>query len=60
MTDNTVSDKTSTEFTRQRAIDARLDRTLFTLSAEQFEIFQKALDEPAAPTDKLKKLFSQT
>lgn len=54
--------KTRTEFilesARQHAIDVLLDRRLFTLGGAQMTAFLKALDEPAPPNAKLKKLMA--
>ena len=57
-----VVGKSRTEFVlesaRKHAIDVLLDQRLFVLPATQFEAFQRALDNPAEPTNKLKELMS--
>lgn len=45
------------ESARQQAIDVLLDQTVFNLSAEQAEVFARALDNPPAPTAKLRELM---
>lgn len=54
--------KTRTEFilesARKHAIDVLLDRRLFALGGAQMTAFLKALDEPAPPNAKLKKLMA--
>ena len=48
------------ETSRAQAVDIVLDQRLFTLSAEQYDAFARALDEKPAPNDKLKRLMSRT
>lgn len=45
------------ESAREHAIDVLLDQTVFNLSAEQAEAFAQVLDNPPAPTEKLKALM---
>ena len=57
-----VLGKTRSEFilesARTHATDVLLDRRLFTLNTDQYEAFIRALEQPPAPTDKLKRLFA--
>ncbi len=57
-----VLGKTRTAFiiesSRKHAIDVLLDQRLFTLSEHQYDAFLKALDEPPAPNEKLKRLMA--
>ncbi|HEY4985585.1 MAG TPA: DUF1778 domain-containing protein [Bradyrhizobium sp.] len=46
------------ESSRKHAIDVLLDQRLFTLAEDQYDSFVKALDEPPAPNEKLKRLMS--
>jgi len=46
------------ESSRREAIDVLLDRRLFSLNESQFDAFVKALDAPAAPNAKLKRLMA--
>ena len=41
------------------AIDALLDQRLFTLSAEQYESFVRALESPPLAGEKLKQLMAR-
>jgi uncharacterized protein (DUF1778 family) len=56
-----ASGKTRTEFmleaARERAENVLLDRRYFELEEAQFEAFQRALDAPPPPNDKLRALF---
>jgi uncharacterized protein (DUF1778 family) len=56
-----ASGKTITDFVldsaTQHAVDVLLDQRLFTLDAERFEAFSRALDQPPAPNQKLKALM---
>lgn len=45
------------ESAREHAIDVLLNQTVFNLSAEQAEAFAQVLDNPPAPTEKLKELM---
>lgn len=45
------------ESAREHAIDVLLNQTVFNLSAEQAEAFAQVLDNPPAPTEKLKALM---
>jgi uncharacterized protein (DUF1778 family) len=47
------------ETASERAKDVLLDQTLFALDDKQYTRFIKALDEPALPNDKLKKLLAK-
>ncbi len=47
------------ETASERAKDVLLDQTLFALDNKQYALFIKALDEPALPNDKLKKLLAK-
>lgn len=47
------------ETASERAKDVLLDQTLFALDNEQYTQFIKALDEPALPNDKLKRLLAR-
>ena len=53
--------KTRTEFViesaRQHATDVLLDRTLHTLDGSDYGSFIEVLDNPPAPTEKLKRLL---
>lgn len=55
--------KTRTEFmvetARQQAIDVLLDQRLFSLDAEHYDDFVRALDNPPAPGPKLKALLGR-
>lgn len=42
---------------REHAVDVLLNQTVFNLSAEQAEAFARVLDNPPAPTAKLKELM---
>jgi uncharacterized protein (DUF1778 family) len=42
---------------RTHAIDVLLDRRLFVLNAEQYELFIRTLEAPPAPNQKLKRLL---
>lgn len=46
-----------TESAHKEAIDVLLDQRLFQLDTEQFDAFQRALDAPPLPNEKLKKLM---
>lgn len=54
--------KTRSEFilesARTHAIDVLLDQRLFTLNADQYEAFLRALDAPPAPNERLKQLLA--
>lgn len=45
------------ESAREHAVDVLLNQTVFNLSAEQAEAFAQVLDNPPAPTEKLKGLM---
>lgn len=45
------------ESAREHAVDVLLNQTVFNLSAEQAEAFAQVLDNPPAPTAKLKALM---
>jgi uncharacterized protein (DUF1778 family) len=45
------------ESAREQAVEVLLDQTMFNLSAEQAEAFAEVLDNPPAPTEKLKALM---
>jgi uncharacterized protein (DUF1778 family) len=45
------------ESAREHAIDVLLNQTVFNLSAEQAEAFAQVLDNPPAPTEKLRELM---
>lgn len=45
------------ESAREQAIDVLLNQTIFNLTAEQAEAFAQVLDNPPAPTQKLKALM---
>jgi uncharacterized protein (DUF1778 family) len=47
------------ESAREQAIDVLLNQTVFDLSAEQAEAFAQVLDNPPAPTEKLRKLMKR-
>lgn len=49
-----------TESARQHAVNVLLDQRLFVLSPEAFASFEKALDNPPPPNDKLKALLRRT
>ena len=57
----TALGKTRTEFmiesARREAIDVLLDQRLFTLDAERYDAFVRALDAPPAPGPKLEALM---
>lgn len=57
-----VLGKTRTAFiiesSRKHAIDVLLDQRLFSLSENQYDAFVKALDEPPASNEKLKRLMT--
>ncbi|HYS45860.1 MAG TPA: DUF1778 domain-containing protein [Rhizomicrobium sp.] len=57
-----LAGKTRTAFiiesSRRDAMDVLLDQRLFSLDAKQYGAFLKALDEPPAPNDKLKRLMA--
>jgi len=42
------------ESAREHAVDMLLNQTVFNLSADQAEAFAQALDNPPAPTEKLR------
>ena len=46
-----------TESASQNALDVLLDQCVFSLSTEQAEAFARVLDDPPAPTAKLKQLM---
>jgi uncharacterized protein (DUF1778 family) len=46
------------ESARKHAIDVLLDRRFFALDANRYAAFVRALDAPAAPNAKLRKLLS--
>jgi len=54
--------KTRTDFivesARKQAVDVLLDRTLFSLDDAQHKAFLKALDNPAPPNARLKRLMA--
>lgn len=45
------------ECAREHAVDILLNQTVFNLSADQAEAFAQALENPPAPTEKLKALM---
>jgi uncharacterized protein (DUF1778 family) len=45
------------ESAREHAIDVLLNQTVFNLSAEEAEAFAQVLENPPAPTEKLKALM---
>lgn len=45
------------ESAREHAIDVLLNQTVFNLSAEQAEAFVQVLENPPAPTEKLRELM---
>jgi uncharacterized protein (DUF1778 family) len=45
------------ESARANAVDVLLNQTVFNLSAEQAEAFARVLENPPAPTEKLKALM---
>jgi len=45
------------ESAREQAVDVLLNQTVFNLSADQAEAFAQVLDNPPAPTEKLKALM---
>ena len=57
-----VMGKSRTEFVlesaRRHAIDVLLDQRLFVLDADQHEAFMRTLENPPAPTARLKQLFA--
>lgn len=46
-----------TESASQHAVDVLLDQCVFNLNAEQAEAFARVLDDPPAPTAKLRELM---
>ncbi|HXR94311.1 MAG TPA: DUF1778 domain-containing protein [Rhizomicrobium sp.] len=56
-----VLGKTRTDFivesARSHAIDVLLDQRFFSLEARQYDAFLKALDRPAVPSRRLKRLM---
>lgn len=48
-----------TESARQHAVDVLLDQRLFVLAPEDFDAFEKALDNPPPPNDRLKALLKR-
>lgn len=46
------------ESARSHAVDIMLDQTLFNLSADAAKAFAKVLDNPPAPTEKLRQLMA--
>lgn len=46
-----------TESASQHAVDVLLDQRVFNLSADQVEAFARVLDNPPAPTEKLRELM---
>jgi uncharacterized protein (DUF1778 family) len=49
-----------TESARDHAVNVLLDQRLFVISAEAFASFERALDNPPPPNDKLKALLRRT
>jgi uncharacterized protein (DUF1778 family) len=45
------------ESAREHAVDVLLSQTVFNLSAEQAEAFARVLENPPAPTERLKALM---
>jgi uncharacterized protein (DUF1778 family) len=45
------------ESAREHAVDVLLNQTVFNLSADQAEAFAQALENPPAPTERLKRLM---
>jgi uncharacterized protein (DUF1778 family) len=45
------------ESAREQAVDVLLNQTVFNLTAEQADAFARVLDNPPAPTEKLKALM---
>lgn len=45
------------ESAREHAVDVLLNQTVFNLSAEQAEAFERVLASPPAPTEKLRELM---
>ena len=45
------------ESAREHAVDVLLNQTVFNLSADQAEAFARVLDDPPAPTEKLRALM---
>ena len=45
------------ESARKHAVDVLLNQTVFNLSAEQAEAFARVLDNPPAPTERLRELM---
>lgn len=45
------------ESAREHAVDVLLNQTVFNLSADQAEAFAQVLDNPPAPTEKLRDLM---
>lgn len=58
-----VSGTTRTEFVldsvRRRAVDVMLDQRFFSLDAEAFDAFTRALESPPVPNDRLKRLMAK-
>jgi uncharacterized protein (DUF1778 family) len=58
-----VTGKTRTEFVlesaRQHAIDVLLDQRLFSLPEEQYRAFLRVLENPPAPSERLRALFKE-
>ncbi len=48
-----------TESARRHAVDVLLDQRLFILEPEGFAAFEKALDDPPAPDERLKALVKK-
>jgi uncharacterized protein (DUF1778 family) len=49
-----------TESAREHAVNVLLDQRLFVLNTEAFASFERALDNPPPPNDKLKALLRRT
>lgn len=58
-----ASGTTRTEFVlesaRQRAVDVMLDQRFFSLGAEAFDAFTRALESPPLPNDRLRSLMAK-
>jgi uncharacterized protein (DUF1778 family) len=58
-----ASGTTRTEFmiesARRRAIDVMLDQRLLVLEADDWKAFNRALDDPPLPNDKLRSLMAR-
>jgi len=54
---NTTFSAFVVESARERAVDVLLNQTVFNLSADQAEAFAQVLDNPPAPTERLKALM---